>query len=196
MITSESITAIAEALLGFHKEMGKIKKDANNPYFKSKYADISAILDGIRDPLISNGLIVLQFPDSENSLTTRLLHKSGEWMQSTFDLSTVPDQLKEKDKNGAVVWRGAEYISPQAQGSAITYARRYAQVAILNLNLDDDDGNQASGRPAQPDKSAIPKTLWDKALIRIDKGEKSLINKVIGMYMLTPDQLTTLNKKK
>jgi hypothetical protein len=196
MITSETITAITEALISFHSAVGKIKKQANNPFFKSKYADLAGILDSIEDPLITNGLLIVQFPEQENILTTRLLHKSGEWMQSSFDINPVPEYLKEKDKNGVVLWRGSEYTSPQALGSAITYARRYAQIAILNLNIADDDGNAATGRIVQAPKPAITKTLFDKAIARIDKGEKDVIDKLAGMYSLTQDQKIILTSKR
>lgn len=194
MTTSETITTISEALIGFHKSVGKIPKDSKNQYFNSKYADLSDILDVIREPLIENGLTILQFPETENLLTTRLLHKSGEWFQSIMPTNAVPDYIKEKDKNGAVVWRGDTYISPQAAGSGITYARRYAQAAILNLNIGDDDGNAASGKiPAK--LPAISKTQLDQALARIAKGEKDIVMKLQKSFTLTPDQLTTLNKK-
>lgn len=128
MQTSDSIKNIATALVGFHKEVGKIAKDSKNPFFKSSYASLSAILDGINDPLNSNGLSIVQFPEGENGLTTRLMHSSGEWMESTYLMKPSKD-------------------TPQDRGSAITYQRRYAIGAILSLNIDaDDDGNAASAR--------------------------------------------------
>jgi hypothetical protein len=128
MNTSESIKQIAEALVGFHSEVGKIAKDAKNPFFKSKYASLSGILDAIQEPLVNNGLSLVQFPEGENGLTTRLCHKSGEWMEASYFMKPVKD-------------------TPQDRGSAITYQRRYAVGAILSLNIDeDDDANKASGR--------------------------------------------------
>jgi hypothetical protein len=131
MTTSESTKEISAALVGFHKEVGKIAKDAKNPFFKSKYASLSGILDTISEPLVNNGLSVVQFPEGENGLTTRLTHTSGEWMESTYTMKPVKD-------------------TPQDRGSAITYQRRYAIGAILSLNIDeDDDANKASGREVQ-----------------------------------------------
>jgi hypothetical protein len=130
MQTSESIKSIAAALVAFHKEVGKIPKDANNPFFKSRYASLSGILEVISNPLISNGLTLVQFPDGENGLTSRLCHTSGEWMEATYSMKPAKDD-------------------PQGRGSALTYQRRYAIGAILSLNIDeDDDGNQAS-KPVQ-----------------------------------------------
>jgi hypothetical protein len=108
MQKSESIKNIAGALLKFHAEVGKISKDAKNPFFKSNYASLSNIQDGIREPLQSAGLVYSQLPSGENELTTILIHAaSGEYMESTYQMTPVkPD--------------------PQAKGSAISYARRYA----------------------------------------------------------------------
>lgn len=194
MITSESTNLLSEALMLFHKEVGKIKKSANNPFFKTKYADLSGILDVIQDPLLSNGLVITQFPEGEDTLTTRLMHRSGEWMQSSFVIKAVPDYLKEKDKNGNILWRGSEYVSPQAMGSAITYARRYAQTAILNLNIADDDGNEASARTIVK-KPAITTSQWSNALKRIQQGETGIVQKLRDTYALTPAQLVTLGEK-
>lgn len=135
MQTSNETKNIAGALVSFHKEVGKIAKDANNPFFKSKYASLSGILDVINEPLINNGLSVVQFPEGENGLTTRLLHDSGEWMESTYYMKPVKD-------------------TPQDRGSAITYQRRYALGAVLSLNIDeDDDGNGASGNNSKPQQT-------------------------------------------
>ncbi|MBA4166532.1 MAG: ERF family protein [Chitinophagaceae bacterium] len=128
MQTSESIKQISVALLGFHKEVPTISKESKNPFFKSSYADLPTILKAINPVLQRNGLVVLQFPEGESGLTTRLLHSSGEWMESTYTMKPVK-------------------ATPQDAGSAITYQRRYAIGAILNLDIDnDDDGNSASGK--------------------------------------------------
>lgn len=128
MNKSESIQNIAKALLTFQTKIEKIKKDSKNPFFKSKYASLSNILDNIQIPLAESGLSFSQHPDGEDQLTTILMHAdSGEWLQSSYFISPV-----KKD--------------PQAIGSSITYSRRYALVAILGLNIEeDDDGNKASG---------------------------------------------------
>ena len=126
MEKSDSIKEIAKALLVFHSKVQKIAKSENNPFFKSKYADLPSVLEGIQEPLQESGLCFVQFPDVK-SLTTILMHaESGEFMQASYDLQP-------------------EKINPQGMGSAITYARRYALGAILGLNTDkDDDGNKGS----------------------------------------------------
>jgi hypothetical protein len=137
MKTSESIVNLSKALFTFQQQCGKISKEASNPFFKSKYASLSNILDSIREPLEKSGLCFSQFPD-ENGLTTILIHnETGEYMMATSLIKTVKED-------------------PQSLGSAITYMRRYALGAILGLNIDeDDDGNKASGlndKPSTPTK--------------------------------------------
>lgn len=130
MITrSESIKEISAALLIFHKEVDKIIKDATNPFFKSSYAPLPTVLEGIKEPLQTAKLVYTQFPVDTNGLTTLLMHpESGEYLEGTFYMTPAKND-------------------PQGQGSVITYQRRYALGAILGLNIDnDDDGNQASGR--------------------------------------------------
>src|SRR3954464_10151190 len=125
MEKNEQIKSLAAALSKFQSSMGAITKDATNPFFKSKYASLSAIIEDTRKPLGDNGLSFAQFPSGEAELTTILMHSSGEWMSSGFTVRPVDQK-------------------PQSLGSAITYARRYALCAILGLQVDDDDGNEAS----------------------------------------------------
>ena len=125
---SDNISGLAKALVTFQGEVENIKKDANNPFFKSKYASLANILDGIREPLSKHGLSFCQFPSGDGELTTILMHSSGEYLCDTFKMSPVKND-------------------PQALGSAITYARRYTLAAVLGLNVqEDDDGNAASGK--------------------------------------------------
>lgn len=146
MQKSESIKNIGAALLAFQIKADKISKDATNPFFKSKYASLTHILDEISIPLAEAGLSYSQFPSNENGLTTILMHpESGEWMMSEYTMRPVKDD-------------------PQGRGSSITYQRRYAITAILGLNIDeDDDGNAAS---IAPDKQQAPKSI---AKEQIDK---------------------------
>lgn len=120
--------------------LGGAKKESTNPFFKSKYADLESVWDAIRGPLTDNGLCIVQLIDNKNSeivLTTILGHCSGEQVTSEYPVRPKDD-------------------SPQAIGSAITYARRYALAAIVGVYQTDDDGNYASEpRPVhnkQPNK--------------------------------------------
>jgi hypothetical protein len=128
MNKSESIANLAKSLALFQGEVEAIVKDAKNPFFKSKYVSLNAIIKGIRAPLAKHGLSFAQFPSGDNGLTTILMHSSGEYLEDTVNTQPVKND-------------------PQAIGSAITYMRRYALGAVLGLNIeDDDDGNAASNK--------------------------------------------------
>jgi hypothetical protein len=121
------------ALSSFQNEVGKIRKDSNNPFFNSSYASLPHILDAIQEPLKNAGLSFTQLAENEG-VTTILMHlESGEYIETSLELKA--------DKNTA-----------QAIGSAITYNRRYSLVPLLGLNVDDDDdGNEASQPRIQED---------------------------------------------
>lgn len=150
MIKSESIIELSKALVQFHVKVDKVKKDANNPFFKSKYASLSNILDSIDLPLIECGLSIVQMPSGENGLTTMLLHTSGEYIGETYIMTPTKND-------------------PQGLGSAITYQRRYALGAILSLNIDeDDDGNEAS----KPSEKKDDKPWLNKGTEQFTKAKK------------------------
>lgn len=128
------------ALLAAQKEFPVVKKSDSNPFFKSKYAGLPSILEVVLPILHKHGLILSQPPittEGKIGVTTKLIHaESGETETSEFSMP-----LSKQD--------------PQGAGSAITYARRYAIVSILGLNVDeDDDANSASGHntPSKPVK--------------------------------------------
>src|SRR3954469_25544525 len=107
MEKSESIVNIAKALIAFHKEAPMIKKSAENPYFRSKYADLASIIKEVEPILTKNGLTFSQFPSGQNELVTILMHESGEFIQSAYTMIPAKND-------------------PQGLGSAITYQKRYA----------------------------------------------------------------------
>ena len=114
-------------------QMGAAKKDSNNPHFKSKYADLAAVLEAAKKPLGDNGLALLQDVTRTVggvSITTRIAHKSGEWIE--FGPLEIP--LSKMDAQGV--------------GSAVSYGRRYAAQAALGQGSEDDDGNAISDAPA------------------------------------------------
>lgn len=153
--SSETIGKLAAALIKFQKRGIKIPKSSKNPFLKSKYADLSTILDHIQGPLADDGLTIIQMPVGEHELTTLLAHESGEWIQGTYKMQPL-EAVIDKDTK-------AKAITPQSIGSVITYQRRYAIGAMLNLNIDDDvDGNppnaaelaEAASAPPTPKKTA------------------------------------------
>jgi hypothetical protein len=144
MNRSESIAELAAALAAAQAEMRGASKDASNPMFRSKYASLASIWEAAREPLTSNGLSVVQTPEISDfgvcTLTTTLLHSSGEWISSTMSVPVLPQ----------VVSRGDPPVqTAQSYGSALTYARRYALAAIAGIAPDDDDDGNAASHPPQ-----------------------------------------------
>ena len=168
MKKSESIKNIAGALVKFQASVSKVAKESSNPFFKSKYASLANILDTIQKPLSECGLAISQFPD-QDALTTIILHaESGEWMESSY----VMPVAKQND--------------PQAMGSAMTYARRYALGSILNLNIDDDDdGEKAMGRQSTKRDELTPKhPSWAKAVEHLKTG--GLMTDITSKFEVSP----------
>ena len=153
MEKSESIINLTKALAKFHSTVGKISKDAKNPFFKSNYASLSHILQEIQEPLEVAGLVISQFPDGEG-LVTMLIHaETGEYLSSNYRMPVA----KQND--------------PQALGSAISYARRYAVSSILSLKIDDDDAEKATNRKPINEKPFLNKgEALDKAMDYLRKG--------------------------
>ena len=156
MEKSESIKNLAKALIAFNDKVSKIKKDAKNPFFKSNYASLSNIQDAISKPLAESGLVYSQMPTGINGLCTILIHaESGEYLTDSYIMPV------------------AKPNDPQAVGSAITYAKRYALAGILGLNIDDDDdGNKAADKKPEPEKPWLnPKTdKWNSAIKALIDG--------------------------
>lgn len=159
MQKSETIGELAKALAAAQGEILGAKKDSENPFFKSKYADLASVRDACRDPFAKNGLAVVQTPRSLITpevtiiyVETLMAHASGEWISE--ELSAVPV----KD-------------DPQGIGSCITYLRRYALASFAGVAPEDDDGNAASGggnnsrQPAQRATSARPTPKLEDAEI-------------------------------
>jgi hypothetical protein len=151
MKSSELINELAKALCNAQGQMGGVVKDSSNPFFKSKYADITSVIKAIKQPFSDNGLSYTQFPISNEhgvGVSTRLMHVSGQYLEMEYTLPTV-----KKD--------------PQSSGSAITYARRYALQSIAGIPVADDDAEAAMLR-GDENKSEV-KTISDKQIITIEK---------------------------
>ena len=132
MNKSESIAELAKALCKAQSEMGGAVKDAKNPFFKSSYADLTSVIKAINEPFNNNGLSYIQFPVTSSGgngvgVKTVLMHTSGQVIESEFYLPLVK-------------------ADPQAGGSAITYARRYALQALAGIPTADDDAEAAMFR--------------------------------------------------
>lgn len=139
MKTSEDIGALAAALAKAQGELKNIEKGKINSHFKTKYADIADGLDVVRPVLSKHGIAIIQATDMNPDtgifwLTTRLVHTSGEWVESIYPLPVG---------------------KAQEQGSAITYARRYSLFSMVGVagTNEDDDGHAANTAPAAPVKA-------------------------------------------
>lgn len=152
----ERSETIKELALALSKAQGEIKpalKDSDNPFFKSKYADLAAVWEVCRIPLSKNGLTVMQHPTAEGSnvsVETLLIHSTGEWVSSKLTMI-------------------AKDATPQAIGSLITYGRRYSLSSIIGIASElDDDGNAASGL-----KSDVKKGDLQQSQEKVKAGQSS-----------------------
>lgn len=157
MEKSTEIKQLATALCSFQESIETVRKTNTNPFFKSKYASLSDILEVIRQPLADNGLSFVQFPSGEYGLTTLLMHVSGEWISDSYKMTPTKND-------------------PQGAGSVITYQRRYALGAILGLNIDEDDDGNSGSKPEKVTTSQLgyAEELVRKSTLEEDKKERAL----------------------
>ncbi len=133
MNRSDNVNELFAALAKAQGAMRSAKKDADNPFFKSRYADLASVMDALREPLSANGLALVQVPRTEGPLVTVetiLGHSSGQFIGGEMTAKALQD-------------------TPQGIGSATTYLRRYGAMAVTGLAPDDDDGNAASSKAYQ-----------------------------------------------
>lgn len=163
MKTSPELNKIAPALLKAQKSMGSAIKEAENPYYKSKYADMNSVIKPLKEALNAEGISInqsIEFDEVGDYLETTFLHESGQFISSRMRLRTQ----KENDM--------------QAYGSAVSYARRYSAQALGFLpSSEDDDGENTMSRAAtqtvKPSSNGFavartaPKEAAPKALIAV-----------------------------
>ncbi len=140
------------ALAKARAEFDAVTKNANNPFFKSKYADLSEVIGAITPALSANGLVVVQPIDqTENGLLlrTQLYHVGGGVIESTF---AIPEN---KDI--------------QKLGSAITYVRRYSLSSLIGVAPQDDDGNAAAGKKVESENGDELTKLYETNFNKIEK---------------------------
>ena len=149
--TSESTAKLDAALAKAQGDFQAAIKDSNNPAFKSKYADLSAVMEAIRPALIKHGISVTQWPvhseDDRVHMVTRIAH-DGEWMRGIFSMPVM-----KRDAHG--------------YGSTVTYLRRYCIASCFGVISDlDDDGNAAAGRTEQTGPVEVPKQYDHNPIVR------------------------------
>jgi hypothetical protein len=200
MKTSETIGKVSAAFVAAQSDMNGLRKDGKNPFFSSNYITLDSILEYVRPILTAHGIALLQsnsgvLQNTDNEIvgltvTTRLQHSSGEWIENEV---TLPVTAR-IDRTGK-----AQPLDPQSLGSGLTYGRRYALTALLGIGAEvDDDGNAASRtkewkQQAAPKAAPAPKTdapllqqyreqvirLWgDK--VGADKNQQKLVYNTIN----------------
>lgn len=139
MNQSPEIKDLVVALVQVQSVLHAAVKDSINPYFKSKYADLSSVWDAAREPLVQNGLCVIQstdMVDGRAGVVTILAHISGQWVRGFYPLNPAKED-------------------PQGYGAAVTYARRYALAAMVGVVQADDDGEGAMDRDKKQGNSIV-----------------------------------------
>jgi len=165
MKTSEAINEISAALAKVQGEVSNPVFNKTNPHFKSSYADLSSVLNAVRPPLSKNGISFMQLTNLEDSglvLYTRLVHSSGQWIESVYPVTASGKH--------------------QEIAAALTYAKRLSLSAIVGVSgEDDDDGNAANTVPVvakgtprvKPEASqlGIPESVlkMEEILLDLDK---------------------------
>jgi hypothetical protein len=164
---SNEIGELLSALCKAQAVMQGAIEDSANPYFKSKYADLTSVWEACRGPLTKNGLSVvqtIQVFNGSNCLVSLLGHTSGQWIKSIIPIKPNKDDI-------------------QALGSAITYCRRYTLSALVGVAPVDDDGEGAMSRKRTdyiPKEEEIMLNLpadVDASLVEIFLTESAKMNK-------------------
>jgi ERF superfamily protein len=134
---------IYEKLLKFQKLGITVEKDADNPFFKSKYTSLNQVLEKVKKPLNDTGVLIVQQPtviDGTSGLHTVLT--------DTEDSSNV---------ESFIPFVGATDM--QKLGGAISYARRYALISMLGLEDEDKDGEDTVSHAKDNKKATSPVDL-------------------------------------
>ena len=125
---SPELNELAAALAKAQSEMEGAKKESTNPFFKSSYADLHAVIKSSFPYLSKNGLSVSQGNEVIKGavcVTTTLMHASGQWMRSKIKLPLAK-------------------VDAQGVGAAVTYGRRYGLSAMVGIAQYDDDAQSIS----------------------------------------------------
>lgn len=186
MNKSEQINELATAMAKAQMEIENASKNAANPHFRSKYADLAEVLNTVRPVFAKNGLAVIQSAGFDNgcaSVETTIAHSSGQWISST-----VSAPVSKQDAQGV--------------GSALTYCRRYGLAAMAGIAQEDDDANAAVGGGQKPAAKPSNKILpvypaeqmaenlpkWQAAIEQNRSSADGVISMISTKFTLTADQ--------
>ncbi|CRH17447.1 conserved hypothetical protein [Carnobacterium maltaromaticum] len=182
MEKSNEIGSLAKAMGLFRSKVEQPAKDANNPFFKSKYVTLEGVIKSVDTAIIDTGLTWYQEPVSDNNkigVATHIFHESGEWL--AFEPFYVTPTK----------------VDPQAQGSALTYAKRYSLAAAFGISSDiDDDGNGASnndkpntnnqtGSIISPKQIGMVKSLFNQFATLTKADVKKVSEFALSHYKIT-----------
>ena len=150
---SESIGKLAAALSKFQAEVDNPTRDSQGHNYK--YANLANILNSVKQPLATNKLSVCQMLGSGVqgvSVTTILMHESGEYIQSEY---SIPQETSSR------------MSGPQQAGTTITYARRYALAACLGIAQEDPDApkptvSDQEGAKPKPVNQSLQQAVAEK----------------------------------
>ncbi len=176
MNQSEQINELAAALCLAQAEIEGAVKDSKNPFYKSQYADLTSVIDAVKVPLATYGLSISQMTDFDDQIEfveTQIMHKSGQWIRGRLP-------IKSKD------------ATPQAMGSGISYARRYALQAALNVPAVDDDEEGAQNRSTQKLVQS-PNLIISKLAEKYTKPENAIIT---AQEVFGPETVVTSKEQK
>lgn len=158
-------TEAAKALVASQKTFGPALRNATNPHYKNRYADLEACIAAVMPALNNNGLALIQrvVPvDGWVHVETVFLHESGESI------------------SGGIIRLPVQRPDPQGYGSALTYARRYGLMAACGIAPEDDDGNAASREEPKPELITIDQCIEIQDLINETKSDTAKFLKYIG----------------
>lgn len=160
---------------------GKVKKDADNPFFSSNYPTLEAVLDVVLPACHAEDLMPMQTIvaiEKGIGVKTVLYHGSGDVLE--LDVAPIP-----VDKNNA-----------QGVGSATTYGRRYSLMSIFGLAPSDDDGNAAAKaepkKESNPENFAVLKEAAEKGLSEFRDVWKNMSK--TKRETITPESMDELKK--
>ena len=174
-VQSQEINELAKALSIAQGKIESASMDKENPFYKSKYADLFSVWGACRETLTSNGLSVVQTgrPSGNGKciVITTLMHSSGQWIRGEMEATPAKQD-------------------PQGIGSCITYLRRYSLAAMVGVCPEDDDGNgsldreNSAGKPVdnRPKKKYKNfKFLGTMKGFKVSLGEEKYYE-IIGKY--------------
>lgn len=149
-------------------EIGTLTKKSDNPFYKSKYLELSDLLEAVEPLLHANGLVLMQ-PIVDNAVRSEIYDiETGEVTMSSIKLPEIND--------------------PQKLGSAITYFRRYTLQSLLSLQAVDDDANITVKKPQPKSKPTMTDKQFQDALDKFSKGD------ITKEQLMSLKTLRTLNE--